>query len=51
MQKLARNLSEKTSADKASRRIEGDHNIDQAYKIDGFSPMKLKSEFVKNSAL
>lgn len=27
------------------RLIEGDHNID--CKIDGFGPMKLKSEFVK----
>lgn len=27
------------------RLVEGDHNID--CKIDGFGPMKLKSEFVK----
>lgn len=30
---------------KAIRLVEGDHNID--CKIDGFGPMKLKSEFVK----
>ncbi|MCZ8639970.1 zinc ribbon domain-containing protein YjdM [Escherichia albertii] len=29
------------------RLVEGDHNID--CKIDGFGPMKLKSEFVKKS--
>lgn len=29
------------------RLIEGDHNID--CKIDGFGPMKLKSEFVKKA--
>lgn len=29
------------------RLVEGDHNID--CKVDGFGPMKLKSEFVKNS--
>ena len=28
------------------RLVEGDHNID--CKVDGFGPMKLKSEFVKN---
>ncbi len=27
------------------RLVEGDHNID--CKVDGFGPMKLKSEFVK----
>lgn len=27
--------------------VEGDHNID--CKIDGFGPMKLKSEFVKKN--
>ena len=27
------------------RLVEGDHNID--FKVDGFGPMKLKSEFVK----
>ena len=31
---------------KSIRLVEGDHNID--CKIDGFGPMKLKSEFVKN---
>jgi protein PhnA len=30
---------------KGIRLVEGDHNID--CKIDGFGPMKLKSEFVK----
>ena len=30
---------------KSIRLVEGDHNID--CKIDGFGPMKLKSEFVK----
>jgi protein PhnA len=30
------------------RLVEGDHNID--CKIDGFGPMKLKSEFVKKAA-
>lgn len=30
---------------KTIRLVEGDHNID--CKIDGFGPMKLKSEFVK----
>ncbi|MDU2002198.1 MAG: PhnA domain-containing protein [Enterobacter hormaechei] len=29
------------------RLVEGDHNID--CKIDGFGPMKLKSEFVKKN--
>ena len=29
------------------RLVEGDHNID--CKIDGFGPMKLKSEFVKRT--
>jgi protein PhnA len=29
------------------RLVEGDHNID--CKIDGFGPMKLKSEFVKKA--
>ncbi|TXE66642.1 alkylphosphonate utilization protein [Serratia nematodiphila] len=29
------------------RIVEGDHNID--CKIDGFGPMKLKSEFVKKN--
>jgi len=29
------------------RLVEGDHNID--CKIDGFGPMKLKSEYVKKS--
>lgn len=29
------------------RLVDGDHNID--CKIDGFGPMKLKSEFVKKS--
>lgn len=29
------------------RLVEGDHNID--CKIDGFGPMKLKSEFVKQN--
>ena len=29
--------------------VEGDHNID--CKIDGFGPMKLKSEFVKRTRL
>lgn len=29
------------------RLVEGDHNID--CKIDGFGPMKLKSEFVKKT--
>lgn len=29
------------------RTVEGDHNID--CKIDGFGPMKLKSEFVKRT--
>ncbi|HDS1150926.1 TPA: phnA family protein [Pluralibacter gergoviae] len=29
------------------RLVQGDHNID--CKIDGFSPMKLKSEFVKKN--
>ncbi|AJI83578.1 zinc ribbon domain-containing protein YjdM [Yersinia enterocolitica] len=32
---------------KSIRLVEGDHNID--CKIDGFGPMKLKSEFVKKS--
>lgn len=32
---------------KGIRLVEGDHNID--CKIDGFGPMKLKSEFVKKS--
>ncbi len=32
---------------KAIRLTEGDHNID--CRIDGFGPMKLKSEFVKKS--
>ncbi|MGV3344679.1 zinc ribbon domain-containing protein YjdM [Enterobacteriaceae bacterium LUAb1] len=32
---------------KGIRLAEGDHNID--CKIDGFGPMKLKSEFVKKS--
>ena len=31
------------------RLVEGDHNID--CKIDGFGPMKLKSEFVKRTDL
>ena len=30
---------------KNTRLVEGDHNID--CKVDGFGPMKLKSEFVK----
>jgi len=30
------------------RLVEGDHNID--CKIDGFGPMKLKSEFVKKAS-
>lgn len=29
------------------RLVEGDHNID--CKVDGFGPMKLKSEFVKKN--
>ncbi|PIJ50500.1 hypothetical protein BL250_08080 [Erwinia sp. OLTSP20] len=33
---------------KGIRLVEGDHNID--CKIDGFGPMKLKSEFVKKSS-
>lgn len=32
---------------KSIRLVEGDHNID--CKIDGFGPMKLKSEFVKKN--
>ncbi|UYA59274.1 zinc ribbon domain-containing protein YjdM [Pectobacterium colocasium] len=32
---------------KGIRLVEGDHNID--CKIDGFGPMKLKSEFVKKN--
>ncbi|ANU23694.1 zinc ribbon domain-containing protein YjdM [Planococcus donghaensis] len=32
---------------KSIRLVEGDHNID--CKIDGFGPMKLKSEFVKKA--
>ncbi|MCZ4060365.1 zinc ribbon domain-containing protein YjdM [Pantoea sp. LMR881] len=32
---------------KGIRLVEGDHNID--CKIEGFGPMKLKSEFVKKS--
>lgn len=32
---------------KSIRLVAGDHNID--CKIDGFGPMKLKSEFVKKS--
>ena len=32
---------------KSIRLVEGDHNID--CKIEGFGPMKLKSEFVKKS--
>lgn len=32
---------------KGIRLVEGDHNID--CRIDGFGPMKLKSEFVKKS--
>lgn len=32
---------------KSIRLVEGDHNID--CKIDGFGPMKLKSEFVKKT--
>lgn len=33
---------------KSIRLVEGDHNID--CKIDGFGPMKLKSEFVKKNS-
>lgn len=32
---------------KSIRLVEGDHNID--CKIDGFGPMKLKSEFVRKA--
>ena len=32
---------------KGIRLVEGDHNLD--CKIDGFGPMKLKSEFVKKN--
>ncbi|TQR18625.1 zinc ribbon domain-containing protein YjdM [Psychrobacillus soli] len=32
---------------KSIRLVDGDHNID--CKIDGFGPMKLKSEFVKKA--
>ncbi|MBO2006628.1 PhnA domain-containing protein [Serratia marcescens] len=32
---------------KTFARVEGDHNID--CKIDGFGPMKLKTEFVKKN--
>ncbi len=38
-------LNKAQKVKKNIRLVEGDHNID--CKVDGFGPMKLKSEFVK----